>query len=184
MREALLSILALRPCHGYELKHEFERRFGVVSPPLNIGQVYMTLQRLERDGLIVGDQVEQPDRPNKTVYALTAAGRRQLDLWFAAPAVAPRLRDDFITRVLLAQETGFADPFELIDRQRDAYLRNLRQLQDLSLDAAGDGGAGNSPDGPRGALSGLLVEGASLHVEADLKWLDRCEELLRGGGGA
>ena len=128
--------------------------------------------------MTAGDQVEQPDRPNKTVYALTAAGRSQLDQWFAAPAVAPRLRDDFITRVLLARETGFADPFELINRQRDTYLRSLRQLQDLLLDAPAESRA----DSPPGALAGLLAEGASLHIEADLKWLDRCEQLLRSEG--
>ncbi|MGH2632205.1 MAG: PadR family transcriptional regulator [Tepidiformaceae bacterium] len=169
MRNALLALLAISPAHGYELKQAFEERFGAAWPPINIGQVYVTLQRLQRDGLVAGVEVEQSDRPNKTVYEPTQAGREELAAWFAAPSAVPRLRDDFVTRVLLAGATGMADPLDLINEQRAFYLRAIRQLTEAPFEAA------------REVLSGLLVEGATLHLEADLKWLDRCEELIREG---
>jgi len=169
MRNALLALLAISPAHGYELKQAFEERFGAAWPPVNIGQVYVTLQRLHRDGLVAGAEVEQTDRPNKTVYQLTPAGRKELETWFTTPSAVPRLRDDFVTRVLLAGATGMADPLGLINEQRTLYLRAIRQLSEVPFEAG------------REVLSGLLVEGATLHLEADLKWLDRCEELFREG---
>jgi DNA-binding PadR family transcriptional regulator len=169
MRNALLALLAIAPAHGYELKQAFEERFGAAWPPVNIGQVYVTLQRLHRDGLVAGAEVEQSDRPNKTVYQLTAEGRKELESWLATPSAAPRLRDDFVTRVLLAGATGMADPIELIAEQRTLYMRAIRQLTGTEFEAGQE------------VLSGLLVEGATLHLEADLKWLDRCEELFREG---
>jgi DNA-binding PadR family transcriptional regulator len=92
MRHALLALLAGGPAHGYELKQAFERQFGAIWPPVNIGQVYMTLQRLERDGLIAGQAVAQRDRPNKMVYELTGAGKEELLTWLVTPAGPARLR--------------------------------------------------------------------------------------------
>lgn len=169
MRNALLALLAISPAHGYELKQAFEEHFGAVWPPINIGQIYVTLQRLERDGLVQGTQIEQSDRPNKTVYEVTEKAIAELEQWFATPSAAPRLRDDFVTRVLLARATGMAEPLDLIEEQRGVYLRAIRQLAEAPIEPG------------REVLAGLLVEGATFHLEADLKWLDRCEELIREG---
>jgi len=169
MKHPLLALLALGPTHGYELKQAFQERFGAAWPQINAGQIYVTLQRLEKDGLITGREVQQPDRPNKTVYSLTPRGTAELQRWFDAPAPVPRLRDDFVTRVVLAQATAMADPGALIEQQRATYLRALRQLADVPT------------GGNHHLLAALLVEGASLHIEADLKWLDRCEDLLGKG---
>lgn len=165
MRHAVLALLADEPAHGYEIKRALEERFGAVIAPLNAGQVYTTLQRLQRDELVADDAVAQSGRPDKRVYRLTAAGREALREWLGAPSAPTKLRDDFFMKLVLAHSMGLADPAELIARQRAAYLRSLGQLERVLA-----GGA----DG----TEALVVEGAALHLEADLKWLDRCEEAL------
>ena len=101
MRSAFLALLAARPAHGYELRQALEQRFGSALPPMNAGQVYTTLARLERDGLVVGEDVPDDSR-QKRVYALTDAGRAALDEWVAAPTPGPRLRDEFFLKLVLA----------------------------------------------------------------------------------
>jgi DNA-binding PadR family transcriptional regulator len=165
MRHAVLALLADEPAHGYEIKRALEERFGTVIAPLNAGQVYMTLQRLQRDELVADDAVAQAGRPDKRVYRLTAAGRRALEEWLGTASAPTRLRDDFFMKLTLAHSMGLADPAELIARQRATYLRALGELERVL--AGGAVGA-----------EALVVEGAALHLEADLKWLDRCEEAL------
>ena len=169
MRFPLLALLAAGPAHGYELKQALEQRFGSVLPPLNAGQIYTTLSRLERDGLVDDDAVAQNGRPNKRVYRLTDQGRTELRSWVADSTPATRLKDDFFIKLVLAEAAGIADPLELIDRQRSAYLQALRSLDDVAADTNGD------------VTAALLVEGAALHLEADLKWLDLCERRLTHG---
>jgi DNA-binding PadR family transcriptional regulator len=169
MRFPLLALLAAGPAHGYELKQALEQRFGAVLAPLNAGQIYTTLQRLERDGLVDDDAVAQNGRPNKRVYRLTDQGRTELRSWVADSTPATRLKDDFFIKLVLAEAAGIADPLELIDRQRSAYLQALRSLDDVAADTNGD------------VTAALLVEGAALHLEADLKWLDLCERRLTHG---
>ena len=84
MRMPLLALLAKEPAHGYELKTLLEQIFGEAYPPPNIGQIYVTLQRLERDGLVRSQDVVQTTRPNKRVYELTEAGREALSEWIDA----------------------------------------------------------------------------------------------------
>ncbi len=165
MRFPLLALLASGPAHGYELKSQLEQQFGAVLPPLNAGQIYTTLGRLQRDGLVDDDAVAQNGRPNKRVYRLTPEGQGELDRWVADATPSPRLKDDFFVKLVLARAAGIADPLELIDRQRGAYLQALRELDDVAAQA-GD------------STAALLVEGAALHLEADLKWLDLCEQRL------
>ena len=133
MRFPLLALLANGPAHGYELKQAMEQRFGSVLPPLNAGQIYTTLSRLERDGLVDDDAVAQNGRPNKRVYQLTEAGPRwSCGGWVADATPAARLKDDFFMKLVLARAAGIADPLELIDRQRAAYLQALRELDDVA----------------------------------------------------
>src|SRR5918995_1106129 len=114
MRFPLMALLADAPAHGYELKQALEQRFGSVLPPLNTGQIYTTLSRLERDGLVEDDAVAQNGRPNKRVYRLTEAGRMELRGWVAEAPPAVRLKDDFFMKLVLARAAGIADPLELI----------------------------------------------------------------------
>lgn len=168
MRHPFLALLARGPAHGYEIKQAFESTFGEGWPPLNAGQIYTTLGRLERDGLVEGEEVAQDDRPNKRVYRLTEAGRDEVEQWLDTATDPPQLKDEFFLKLVMAVLTGLADPARLVDRQRRIYLRHLRHLEDLASWGADD-------DNP---VEALLVEGAALHLQADLRWLDRIEERL------
>ncbi|HTU74211.1 MAG TPA: PadR family transcriptional regulator [Trebonia sp.] len=167
MRQHLLALLAKEPAHGYELKLALEQTFGAAYPSPNIGQIYVTLKRLEADGLVRGEDVTQDSRPNKKVYDLTPAGRDAVAAWVDEPAEGPRVRDDFFIKLVLAPRAGLADRMELINRQRRHYYAQLRALSDLQ-DAA------DSHD----ATARLFIEGQYLHLQADLDWLERCQEEL------
>src|SRR3954465_3874114 len=99
MRFPLLALLATGPAHGYELKQAIEQRFGAVLPPLNAGQIYTTLSRLERDELVTDDAVEQNGRPNKRVYRLTERGRRELDGWLRDHTPPARRKADLLMKI-------------------------------------------------------------------------------------
>jgi DNA-binding PadR family transcriptional regulator len=163
VRLHLLALLAKEPAHGYELKLALEQTFGEAYPSPNIGQIYVTLKRLEQDGLVRSQDVEQTTRPNKRVYELTPAGREALSNWVQEPSDGPRVRDDFFTKLVLAPMAGLADRMELINSQRRHYLGIMRTLTGLA---------------PTHAAARLLIEGAILHLQADLDWLERCQEEL------
>ena len=168
MRNALLALLAAGTAYGYELKQAIDSLFKAVWPPINIGQIYSTLQRLERDGLVVSKTVEQEKRPSRNVYQITDAGRQVLEEWFSAPATGPRLRDDFFVKLVLAKSSGTADPIELIRHQVLEYFQTLSDLETLGQ---------QSEDGD-GRMRQLLVEGAALHIQADIRWMELCEQAL------
>ncbi|WP_331728368.1 PadR family transcriptional regulator [Streptomyces sp. NBC_01176] len=167
MRLPLLALLARGPAHGYEMKQDLEQLLGSAYPQPNIGQVYVTLGRLEKQGLIEGRDVEQSSRPNKKVYHLTEAGQDELRAWFEKPEDEPRVRDEFFMKLALAPRTGLADQIALINRQRRQYLTTMRSLSKLA--------AAENRDNP---IAHLLIEGAMLHLQADLDWLERCQEEL------
>jgi DNA-binding PadR family transcriptional regulator len=130
------------------------------------------LQRLERDGLVHGFAVEQAGRPDKYVFEITEGGLKALAEWLHAPRTAPRVRDEFFMKLVLARLAGLADPLQLIESQRIVFLQELRDLNDLALKQK-----------PDDHTARLLIEGAALHIEADLKWLDLCEEHMRHNEG-
>jgi DNA-binding PadR family transcriptional regulator len=163
MRMPLLALLAKEPAHGYELKTQLEQIFGEAYPAPNIGQIYVTLQRLERDGLVCSQDVVQTTRPNKRVYELTDAGREAVIDWIDKPSEGPRVRDEFFMKLALSPQAGTSDRLGLINRQRRYYLAQLRSLSELA--AAADR-----------RIPKLLIEGAILHLQADLDWLQRCQE--------
>jgi DNA-binding PadR family transcriptional regulator len=167
LKHALLGLLAREPRHGYDLKSAFEMMLGGTWP-LNIGQVYTTLSRLERDGLVESQVVEQDLLPDRKVYSLTLAGQEELERWLAEPRKGTiRLKDEFFIKLLVHQLTTSDGSLALIWKQRQVYMQTLAQLSALRADPSLD------------AITKLLVEGAVLHVEADLQWLDLCEERLR-----
>ncbi|WP_354637659.1 PadR family transcriptional regulator [Kitasatospora camelliae] len=166
MRLPLLALLARQPAHGYELKQALEQTFGAAYPRANIGQVYVTLGRLEKSGLIEGQDVAQDGKPDKRVYAITDAGRAEVATWFAEPTEGPKVRDDFYVKLVLAPETELADRLTLINNQRRHYLNVIRGLNRMAAEERGN------------RISQLLIEGAVLHLQADLDWLERCQEEL------
>jgi DNA-binding PadR family transcriptional regulator len=167
VRLPLLALLAKEPAHGYELKNRLEHMFGEAYPSPNIGQVYLTLQRLERAGLVRSQDVVQAARPNKRVYELTPAGREIVAAWLEDVSDGPRIRDDFFMKLALGPLVGDVDRLGLINRQRRHYLTQIRALASL---------AAETTDGNQ--IARLLVEGAMLHLQADLDWLERCQEEL------
>ena len=168
----MLGLLTGEPLHGYEVKNRFEAMLGGTWE-VNIGQIYTTLQRLERDGLVrpVG---ERGDR-GKLLYELSAAGRKALEAWLDTPDLGPqRLHEDIYMRLLLATRIANGDLQPMLARQKRAYLQRLRDLNRLEERARRDG---------RLDLA-RLVRGALLHTEADLKWIDELSSERFGTEGA
>jgi DNA-binding PadR family transcriptional regulator len=165
MRSLFLALLADESRYGYEIKQALEQEFGESLPALNAGQIYSTLARLERDGLVVGQSVDGDNR-RKRVYELTESGRAALADWIETPVPGTRLKDEFFMKLVILASAGLADPKALIAGQRREYLQSLRDL-DAML----------ATDGARPAAE-LLAEGAVLHLKADLEWLDLIEQRL------
>ncbi|MGH3334581.1 MAG: PadR family transcriptional regulator [Nocardioides sp.] len=168
MRDLFMALLAGNQGHGYEIKQSLEAEFGEVLPAMNTGQVYSTLARLERDGLIEGSAVAGDSRGKRT-YRLTTAGHRELERWLATPVPGGRLKDEFFMKFAVATSVGLADPLTLIDQQRREYLQSLRDL-----DAAASR--------EEGVAGRLMIEGAALHLKADIEWLDLIESGLAQWG--
>jgi DNA-binding PadR family transcriptional regulator len=168
LKFALLGLLARDPKHGYDLKNELEQALGG-HWEINFGQIYATLARMERDKLV---QVVAEDRDGrgKKTYRITAEGRKDLSAWFDEPVEKPRqLRDEFFIKLVIGRLAGRPGPARIIDRQRQAYLTQLRDLTALAR-RAGD------------PTVELMAEGAILHLQADLRWLDLCDEKIERGG--
>ena len=164
MRDVILALLAKEPAHGYDLRQRLVHALGPAGGALNPGQVYVTLARLERAGLVEATEVAQPSQPDKKVYELTASGRERVLQWFNDVSWSKVAPLEFHLKLVAAAATGLADPVTLIDSQRLELLRELRQLQELAL---------REPPDADGAL---LLEGASLRLQADIRWLEVCQQ--------
>ena len=170
VRQSLLALLDLQPMYGYQLRTEFEQRTGATWP-LNIGQVYTTLGRLERDGLVV---VHGDDDAGHTTYAITDAGREEVRQWFVTPVgrEAPP-RDELAIKLALAVSVPGVDVHAVVQTQRTATVQALQEYTRLKH-RAGDGAAA-AP----GELAWLLVLDALVfQAEAEVRWLDHCESRL------
>jgi DNA-binding PadR family transcriptional regulator len=166
VREGLLSLLSTGPRYGYQLKTEFEHVTGGVWK-LNVGQVYTTLDRLERDGLV---DVDTSGEDGQKQYALTASGRDELGSWWAAiPAEEPPPRDELMLKVLMAIDQGRDHALAVITRQRSALFVLLQRHRR-------DPGA--VVDQPDELAARLVVDALIVRAEADLRWLDLCESRL------
>jgi DNA-binding PadR family transcriptional regulator len=163
MRDVIMSLLAKEPAHGYELRQRLGTALGPAGGALNPGQVYVTLSRLERAGLVRAVEVAQPSHPDKKVYELTASGRERVEQWLADVTWSKVAPVEFHLKLVVAAATGLADPVALVDTQRLELLRQLHQLQELTVAEPADS------DGT------LLLEGASLRLQADIRWLEVCE---------
>lgn len=165
VRAALLQLLDEGERHGYQLKVDFEARTGGIWP-LNVGQVYTTLDRLVRDGRVAESGTGDA---NQRTYRITEDGRGEVKAWLtsnAAESTPPR--DELIMKVLLAIGRGRADALALVDDQRSALLASLQMGRRRQRALADD------------ATAESLAHDALLsRLEADVRWLDRCEERLR-----
>jgi DNA-binding PadR family transcriptional regulator len=156
--------------HGYQLRTEFERATGLTWP-LNIGQVYTTLSRLSRDGLV--EEADLDEESGKVVYRLTDAGRGELATWFTTPvAPAEHPRDELAIKVALALRSPGVDVRAVLQTQRTATLRKLRELTRLKVEA--------DDDADEAWL--LVLDLMVFRAESETRWLDHCEARLAGRG--
>lgn len=164
---ALLGLLARSPMHGYDLKTAFETELASIWT-LNYGQLYPALEKLEAEGLVEKQRIIQDDRPDKKVYSITPSGRAELGRWLSGSSPAPKLgREEFYFKLVAARSLPRDELSRLVQRQRQAWL--------LAIGEWTRGKAGLDPQ--REPLALLMVEAAILRLEADLKWLDRVEEM-------
>jgi DNA-binding PadR family transcriptional regulator len=165
VRNALLALLTEGPKYGLQLRQEFEARTGEVWP-LNVGQVYTTLQRLERDGLVVSDG---DDDGAQKRYAITSAGDAELTSWLRTPSGdAQPPRDDLLIKVLVATQVPGIDVHEVIQVHRRHLVEVMQQYTTIKAEA--------SPDDV--ALA-LVVDAELFRVEAAVRWLDSAEVRLQ-----
>ena len=183
---SLLALLSQGPAYGARIKAEFEARTGRAFP-LNVGQVYTTLARLERDGLVVPDG--GPDDEGRIPYRLTDAGAQQVSTWWESPVDRSEpARDELVMKLALAVATPRVDARAVIQRQRAAAMSHLQGLTraKLALAAPGQPHLSQPPQPPKPAsiptptsLSDEVVLEHRLYaVEAELRWLDHVEGLL------
>ena len=166
VRHALLALLSSGPKYGLQLRDEFEARTGEVWP-LNVGQVYTTLRRLERDGLVRSDD-DGEEAPQKG-YALTAAGGRELVTWLQAPVdESPPPRDELLIKVLVAAQVPKVDVHDVIQRQRKHLIELMQRYTAVKADAADD----------EVALA-VVVDAQLFRLEAAVRWLDATDARLR-----
>jgi DNA-binding PadR family transcriptional regulator len=163
IRHGLLALLEREPMYGYQLRSEFDAATGATWP-LNVGQVYTTLARLERDGL---DAPGDPDDEGRLRYAITEAGKAELAGWFGTPVVSSdRPRDELAIKLALAVTVPGVDVSGVIQKQRAA---TIVAMQDLTrLKAAGNDDLSWS----------LVLESMRYQLEAEVRWLDHCESSL------
>jgi DNA-binding PadR family transcriptional regulator len=162
VRYGLLALLERGTMYGYQLRVAFEESTGGTWP-LNIGQVYTTLSRLERDGLV--EALPESDAGQRP-YQITANGRSDLAGWFATPVSrGDRPRDELAIKLALALTTPGVDVRAVLQTQRTATMRMLQEYTRLKA------GSEKPVD-----LSWRLVLDAMLfQAEAEVRWLDHCE---------
>ena len=162
VQEVLLALLATKASHGYELRARLQLALGPLAEALNAGQVYVTLNRLEKAGSVTSERVGQSDRPDRKVYELSAAGRERVAEWLEDTSWPKPAPAEFHLKLVAAAAAGLADPVRLVDVQRHALLTELAAAQRAALAE------------PDGSVAGLLLEGVVLRLQADLRWLEAC----------
>jgi DNA-binding PadR family transcriptional regulator len=165
IRQGLLALLEQGPRYGYQLRSEFESSTGSTWP-LNIGQVYTTLDRLARDGLVteVGH-----DNSGRVTYAITDAGRVEVATWFATPIRrADRPRDELAIKLAMAATVAGVDVRAVVQTQRTESMAVLRDYTRLKADAK------TSQD----LAWSLVLDSLVFAAEAEVRWLDHVETRL------
>ena len=153
----LLGLLEREPSHGYDLKRDYDAYFGR-GKPLPFGQVYATLGRLARDGLVVAGEVEPGAGPDRKRYVITGQGVTEVEAWLTEPLEAePHLQTVLFVKVVLALMLGRSAE-RYLDTQRGAHLRRMRELTELKRTGS--------------LVDALLADHGLFHLEADLRWID------------
>jgi DNA-binding PadR family transcriptional regulator len=165
VRHALLALLSEGPKYGLQLRQEFEARTGEVWP-LNVGQVYTTLQRLERDGFVASD--DGADGPQKG-YSITADGTRELTTWLESPPeLSQPPRDELLIKVLVAAEVPGVDVHDVVQVHRRHLIEVMQRYTAVKANASEDDVA-----------LALVVDAELFRIEAAVRWLDAADIRLR-----
>ncbi|WNV82423.1 PadR family transcriptional regulator [Umezawaea sp. Da 62-37] len=160
---SLLGLLQQGPRHGYDLKHAYDGHFGQ-GRPLHYGQVYATLSRLLKNGLIEETGPEPGNGPDRKRYSITAEGVTDVDQWLGRPENPELyLQSTLYSKVVIALLAG-RDASDVVDAQRTAHLQSMREL--TARKRAGD------------LADKLICDHALFHLEADLRWLEMTEARL------
>ena len=169
IKYAMLGILAEKDLHGYELKSIFDEKVGDFWS-LNFGQIYSTLDRLEKEDLVAHDRQIQDRRPDRKIYRITPKGREELEEWLSTPVNKVRaLRDEFFIKLVFMDKKNPAPVLQLIEKQKALYLKQMslltrqkvtlkKEVTDLDI-----------------LISELLMDASLSHAEADIKWLTLCQ---------
>ncbi|MFS8478817.1 MAG: PadR family transcriptional regulator [Micromonosporaceae bacterium] len=164
VRYGILALLERGPMYGYQLRAAFEESTGATWP-LNIGQVYTTLSRLERDGLVRS----LPETDGQRPYEITDAGRAEVALWFATPiSRGDRPRDELAIKLALALTTPGVDVQSVVQTQRSATMRTLQEYTRLKA----------RDDRPEDLSWRLILDAMIFQAESEVRWLDHCEASL------
>ncbi len=171
-QEAVLAMLAKEPSHGYQLRARLRQALGPLGEAMNDGQVYVTLTRLEKAGLVTAEPTPgRPERPDRKMYELTAAGQQRVAEWLAEVSWPKPDLAEFHLKLIAAAAAGLTDPLAIVDTQRRELLRRLRDAERAALAELA------------GSAAGLLLEGIVLRLQADLRWLEACERAWTGRRG-
>ncbi|GAA1297050.1 PadR family transcriptional regulator [Planotetraspora silvatica] len=164
-QEVVLAMLAKEPSHGYQLRARLRDALGPLGDAMNAGQIYVTLTRLEKAGLLsVEKSADDADRSDRKVYALTPDGQQRVAEWIAEVSWPRPDLAEFHLKLIAAASAGLADPLTIVDTQRRELLRRLRDAQRAAMAE------------PDRSDAGLLLEGIVLRLQADLRWLEACEQ--------
>lgn len=168
VKQSLLAILDQGPCYGYQLRAEFDRRTGSTWP-LNVGQIYNTLDRLERDGLVSKSAV---DERGHVYWAITDAGSAAAREWLTSPVQrGSGTRDELAIKLAVAATLPGVDVADVIQTQRRASLAQLWKLRDASS-------TGAASNGPEELARSLIVDSMIFAADAEVRWLDHTEQRL------
>jgi DNA-binding PadR family transcriptional regulator len=163
---ALLALLSEGPKYGLRLQNEFEARTGEVWP-LNVGQVYTTLQRLERDGLVVSDDTE--DERARKRYRITTAGADELTEWLRTPPeLVPPPRDELVIKLLVALQVPGTEVHEILQVHRRHVIEVMQRYTRIKATAAADDVA-----------LALVADAELFRLEAIVRWLDAADVRLK-----
>lgn len=163
VQEVLLALLAKESTHAYQLRALLQLVLGPLAEALKEGQVYVTLNRLEKAGLVDAERVgpSSAKQPERKVYALTPAGRDRVTAWLRDTSWPKPAPAEFHLKLVAAAAVG-SDPARIVDTQRHAVLAELAAVQRAALAE------------PAGSVAGLLLESVVLRLQADVHWLETC----------
>ena len=165
-QEILLAMLAKEPSRAYQLRSRLDDALGPLADGLNAGQIYVTLGRLEKAGLVAFTGTDAAaQRADSKVYRLTPAGHERVSEWLSEVSSPKPDLAEFHLKLVAAAAARLAAPISIVGLQRRELLRRLRDVQQAAMAEQDHSDAG------------LVLEGIVLRLQADLRWLESCERV-------